>query len=93
MTAENANELIEWARNDDDWLNDSEEEMLAEDTLWDEMFARNAEMFDALAKAADAEIEMGLTQPMFDADGKLITTAFARPGPPHRPHRSTGWRR
>lgn len=57
---------------DENWLNDSEEEMLTEDALWDEMFAHNAEMFDALAKAADVEIEMGLTQPMFDAGGELI---------------------
>ena len=56
----------------ENWLNDSEEKMLAEDALWDEMFARNAELFDALARAADIEIEMGLTQPMFDADGELI---------------------
>ncbi len=61
-----------FAEDDENWLNDSEEEMLAEDALWDEMFARNAEMFDALAKEADIEIKMGLTQPMFDAEGELI---------------------
>ncbi|MFZ1752204.1 MAG: hypothetical protein WBO46_24755 [Caldilineaceae bacterium] len=57
---------------DDDWLNVSEEELLAEDKLWDEFFARNAEMFDALAEAAKLEIELGLTQPMFDDSGEFI---------------------
>ena len=64
---------VSFAEDDEeDWLNDSEDEMLAEDALWDAMFERNAEIFDALAKAADIEIEMGLTQPMFDENGELI---------------------
>ena len=57
---------------DEDWLHDSEEDMLAEDTLWDEMFARNSAVFEALEKATDIEIEKGLTQPMFNADGELV---------------------
>lgn len=57
---------------DDDWLNVSEEELLAEDKLWDEFFTRNAEMFDALAEAAEEEIRLGLTQPMFDENGEFI---------------------
>jgi len=70
-----------WKEEDDEnWLNDSEEDMLAEDALWDEMLARNADMFDALAKSADIEIETGLTQPMFDANGELITDEL-----PHNP--------
>lgn len=57
---------------DDDWLNVSEEALLAEDKLWDQFFARNAEMFDALAEAAEEEIRLGLTQPMFDENGEFI---------------------
>ena len=72
MTAKRIDEQIEWAGNDDDWLNDSEEEMLAEDALWDDMFARNAGMFNAFDKEADIEIEMGLTQPMFGGDGLFL---------------------
>jgi len=57
---------------DDDWLNDSEEDMLAEDALWDEMFARNPAVFALLDEETKSEIELGITQPMFDADGELI---------------------
>lgn len=52
--------------NDQNWLSDSEDDMLVEDALWNEMF-------DALATAAQIEIEMGLTQPMFDVNGELIS--------------------
>jgi hypothetical protein len=56
---------------DEGWLSDSEEDLLAEDHLWDEMLARHADVFDALASAAEMEIKAGLTQPMFGADGEL----------------------
>lgn len=72
MTAKRIDEQIEWAGNDDDWLNDSEEEMLAEDALWDDIFARNVGMFNAFDKEAEIEIEMGLTQPMFGGDGLFL---------------------
>ncbi len=72
MTAKKIDEQIEWAGNDDDWLNDSEEEMLAEDALWEDMFARNAGMFNAFDEEAEIEIELGLTQPMFDGDGLFL---------------------
>lgn len=59
-------------QDDVDWLNVSEEELLAEDKLWDDFFARNAEMFDALAEAAKEDIRLGLVQPMFDENGEFI---------------------
>ncbi|HFD39515.1 MAG TPA: hypothetical protein ENJ31_06665 [Anaerolineae bacterium] len=58
---------------DEDWLYDSEEQMRAEDTLWEETLARHRDKFDALLQAAYAEIEAGTTQPMFDSEGNLIT--------------------
>ena len=48
---------------DDDWLNDSEEQMQAEDALWEATYKRHHNKFDALAEAALAEIEAGTTQP------------------------------
>ena len=57
---------------DDDWLNDTEEQMQAEDALWEAAYSRHHDHFDALAKAALAEIEAGTTQPMFDEQGEFI---------------------
>ena len=62
---------------DDDWLNDTEEQMQAEDALWDATVARQAEKFAALRKAAYVEIKAGATQPMFDERGKLIVDELA----------------
>jgi len=56
----------------DDWLNDTEEQMQAEDTLWDATYARHRDEFAALAEAARAEIEAGTTQPMFDGHGEFV---------------------
>lgn len=56
----------------DSWLDDSEEEMAAEDILWAATLARYSDKFDALAAAAQLEIANGTTQPMFDQDGKMI---------------------
>ncbi len=58
---------------DDDWLNDSEEQMQAEDALWDATFTRQRDEFTALAQAARAEIDAGATQPMFDERGEIKT--------------------
>jgi len=46
---------------DDDWLNDSEEQMQAEDALWEAAYSRHHDQFEALAEAALAEIEAGTT--------------------------------
>ena len=62
---------------DDDWLYDSEEQMQTEDALWEATLACHHGKFDALLKAAYAEIEAGITQPMFDEDGNLITHELA----------------
>jgi len=50
----------------DAWLNDSEEQMQAEDAAWDAAYARYREKFAALREAARSEIEAGTTQPLFD---------------------------
>ena len=57
---------------DDDWLNDTEEQMEAEDALWDAAYVRQGDKFATLREAARAEIEAGTTQPMFDEHGKLV---------------------
>ena len=53
------------SEDDDDWLNDSEEQMQAEDALWDAAYARHRDKFTALAEAARAEIAAGTTQPIW----------------------------
>lgn len=57
---------------DDDWLNDTEEQMQAEDALWEAAYTRHHHQFDALAEAALAEISAGTTQRMFDEQGEFI---------------------
>lgn len=42
---------------EDDWLEDSEEQMQAEDALWDASHARHQDKFAALAAVARAEID------------------------------------
>jgi hypothetical protein len=80
MSVERAAQVYDFAcflqtrsgRDDDDWLNDSEEQMQAEDTLWDAASARHSDKFAALAQAARAEIEAGPTRPMFDEHGEFV---------------------
>jgi hypothetical protein len=50
----------------DGWLNDSEEQMQAEDALWDAAYARHSEEFSTLRETARQEIQSGLTKPLFD---------------------------
>ena len=50
----------------DDWLNDSEETMAAEDALWDAVAAQHA---DKRAQA-EAQIAAAPTLPMFDESGR-----------------------
>ncbi len=59
-------------RDDDDWLNDTEEQMQAEDALWDATYARHRDEFAVLAESARTEIETGATQPMLDGCGELV---------------------
>lgn len=56
---------------EDNWLDDSEEQMQAEDVLWDAAQARHQDRFATLVAAARAEIDAGTTKPMFTADGEL----------------------
>ncbi len=56
----------------DDWLNDSEEQLQAEDALWDVAYARHGDKFAALAQAARDEIAAGATRPMFDEHGEFV---------------------
>ncbi len=58
---------------DDDWLNDSEEQMQAEDALWDATYSRHRDKFEALAEAARAEIAADTTKPMFDEQGNFVS--------------------
>ena len=57
------------AEDPDAWLNDSEEQMQAEDAAWDAAYARHREKFASLRETAHGEIEAGATQPLFDEHG------------------------
>jgi len=55
----------------DAWLNDSEEEMQAEDAMWDATYERHREEFAAIRETARGEIKAGVTQPLFDDHGTV----------------------
>ena len=55
---------------DDDWLEDSEEQLQAEDAQWEATYARHRNQFHVLAEEARAEIAAGVTRPMFRERGK-----------------------
>lgn len=59
------------AGGEDDWLNDSEEQMQAEDALWEAMMTRHRDKFASLDEEARAEIKAGVTKPLFTEDGEL----------------------
>jgi hypothetical protein len=54
-----------------DWLNDNEEQMQAEDALWELTYTRHQDKFVTLAETARAEINDGATQPMFNECGEI----------------------
>ena len=56
----------------DDWLNDSEEDLLAEDAVWEAVYEQNRNTFLALRESAQAEIERGETEDMFGDDGDVV---------------------
>jgi hypothetical protein len=62
---------------EDDWLNDSEDQMQAEDELWEAARARHRAEFAALQENARAEIDAGITQPLFDANGDILADELA----------------
>jgi hypothetical protein len=59
------------AEDADEWLNDSEEQMQAEDAVWEATYARHKDKFVTLREAARAEIEAGATEEMYDVNGDL----------------------
>ncbi len=56
----------------DDWLNDSESELEAEDAIWTAFYERNQKKLLVLREAALAEIAEGTTEDMFDDDGGFV---------------------
>lgn len=56
---------------EDDWLNDSPEEIAQEDREWEATIARNSEQNERMAADAIAEYKAGNTSPLFGPDGEL----------------------
>ena len=57
---------------DDDWLNDTEEQLQAEDAAWADALHQPSNQFEMLLDAARSEVKAGITQPLFDDKGELI---------------------
>ena len=57
--------------NADEWLNDTEEQMVAEDAAWEATYRHHQDEFLALRETAQAEIDAHKTRPMFDEHGNL----------------------
>jgi len=60
--------LPDW---DAEWLHDNEEQIRAENALWDTAYARHRDKFDALAAAVRAEIAADTTQPCPPSEVKV----------------------
>jgi len=56
---------------EDDWLNDSEAEMGAEDEQWQAFYERNQAELLRLRERARSEIAAGETEPLFDENGDV----------------------
>jgi hypothetical protein len=56
---------------EDDWLDDSEEQMQAEDALWEAAQVRHHDKFASLIAAARAEVDAETTEPLFTKNGEL----------------------
>jgi len=56
---------------DDDWLNDPETQLLAEDAQWEAIYEQRADQFLQLRERAQREIVAGETQPLFDENGDV----------------------
>lgn len=54
---------------EDDWLNDTEAEMQAEDARWQAFYECNQVEFLRLRERARSEIAAGETEPLFDENG------------------------
>ncbi|MGC8780623.1 MAG: hypothetical protein ACP5UQ_07135 [Anaerolineae bacterium] len=55
----------------DDWLNDTEEAMKAEDARWQAFYERNQAELLRLRERALGEIAAGETEPLFDENGNV----------------------
>ena len=60
-----------YAEEDDDWLNDPEEQLQAEDAQWAAFYEQRAAQFLQLRERARREIASGEPQPLFHEDGDL----------------------
>lgn len=56
---------------EDDWLNDSEAEMQAEDVQWQATYDEHRAGFLRLREQAVHEVASGETQPLFDEQGNI----------------------
>lgn len=56
---------------DDDWLNDSEEQLQAEDAQWAAFYEQRSAQFLPLRERARRELASGETQPLFHEDDDL----------------------
>ncbi len=56
---------------DDAWLNDSPEQIAAEDAAWDAVYKRGPDKLHAMAEAAHKEYDAGKTTPLFNERGEL----------------------
>ena len=55
----------------DDWLNDSDDDLLAEDAVWEAVYEQHRDKFLVMREAAISEIEQGSTEEMFGIDGDI----------------------
>ncbi|MCX6050815.1 MAG: hypothetical protein NT075_37475 [Chloroflexi bacterium] len=62
---------------DDDWLNDSEEQMQAEDELWNAAQARHQDQFAALAAVARTQIDEDMHRPVESGKQQPIASLHA----------------
>lgn len=56
---------------DDDWLNDPEEQLQAEDAQWAAFYEQRAGQFLQLRERVQREIAAGETQPLFKEDNSV----------------------
>lgn len=56
---------------DDDWLNDSPEQIAAEDAVWDAAYAQHREKIRLAAREAIEEYQFGKTDELFDEHGNV----------------------
>jgi hypothetical protein len=56
---------------EDDWLNDSPEQIAVEDVAWDAAYARNRDKIRAAAKEATEDYRTGKTDELFDEHGNV----------------------